>query len=116
LFGWVIENLIKNSLQALNGQPGHIQLATARLEDRDQVTVRISDTGCGIQPNTHRKIFQTGYSTKKRGWGLGLSLARRIIEEYHRGKIELKESTPNVRTTFEITLAYAGEASGKDKQ
>jgi signal transduction histidine kinase len=115
LFGWVIENLIKNSLQACNGRQARIAIHTSRSRDGKHVQIAVTDNGAGIPPAIQGKIFQTGFSTKKRGWGLGLALARRIVEEYHRGKIELKESVLDERTTFQITLAYArGEAEGKD--
>ncbi|MFH2056043.1 MAG: HAMP domain-containing sensor histidine kinase, partial [bacterium] len=113
LFGWVIENLLKNSLQALNSKGGRIVIRSGRDEDGKKVWVTITDNGCGVPPKLLRKVFQTGFSTKKRGWGLGLSLARRIIEEYHRGKIELTESVADERTTFTITLAEAREEEGK---
>lgn len=113
LFGWVIENLIKNSLQALNSKGGRIVIRSGKDEDSSKVWVTITDNGSGVVPKLQKKVFQTGYSTKKRGWGLGLSLARRIIEEYHRGKIELTESVADERTTFTITLAEAGEEEGK---
>jgi signal transduction histidine kinase len=113
LFGWVIENLIKNSLHACNGRSGEIRISTELSRDCKQVLIDVSDNGGGIPPKIQKKIFQTGFSTRKRGWGLGLPLARRIIQDYHKGKIELKESIPNERTTFQITLAYAGEEKGK---
>lgn len=113
LFGWVIENLIKNSLHACNGRSGEIMISTELSRDRKQVLIDVSDNGGGIPAKIQKKIFQTGFSTRKRGWGLGLPLARRIIQDYHKGKIELKESIPNERTTFQITLAYAGEEKGK---
>ncbi|MCE2788300.1 MAG: HAMP domain-containing histidine kinase [Saprospiraceae bacterium] len=101
LFSWVIENIINNSLNAMNGK-GNIS-CTLHLTN-NHVEVWISDTGHGIPLNQFKKIFQPGYSTKKRGWGLGLSLAKRIVEEYHKGKIWVKESVPHERTTFVISL------------
>jgi signal transduction histidine kinase len=112
LFGWVLENLIKNSLQALNSKGGRVVIRCGRDAESRQVWVTITDNGAGISPKLQRKVFQTGFSTKKRGWGLGLSLARRIVEEYHRGKIELTESVADERTTFTITLADTGEEQG----
>lgn len=107
LFTWVIENLIKNSLQSCDPVTGEIDLKTTRDKDDHHIVVTISDNGGGIPTRIQKKIFLTGFSTKKRGWGLGLTLARRICQEYHQGKIELKESIPRLRTTFEITLDYA---------
>ncbi len=112
LFGWVIENLIKNSLHACNGKEGEIKIQTEFNRDRKQVYIRISDNGSGVPQNVQKKIFQTGFSTKKRGWGLGLALARRIIQDYHKGRIELKESVRGLRTTFQITLAAADGGKG----
>jgi signal transduction histidine kinase len=107
LFTWVIENLIKNSLQACDPVTGEISLVTARRKGDHGISVTVSDNGSGIPSRIQKKVFQTGFSTKKRGWGLGLTLARRICQEYHQGKIELRESVPRLRTTFEITLDYA---------
>jgi len=102
LFEWVIENLMKNALDALEGGSGTIAFAISRAAGRTSIDV--SDTGRGIDPKFHRDIFRPGYSTKKRGWGLGLSLAKRIIEDYHRGRLFVKQSAPGVGTTFRIRL------------
>lgn len=101
LFHWVIENLIRNSLDAMDGF-GEIKAEV--YEDDGYVFVDLSDTGKGISPGTFNSVFQPGYSTKKRGWGLGLSLAKRIIKDYHRGKIFVKKSELGVGTTFTIQL------------
>jgi hypothetical protein len=101
LFSWVIENLIKNAIDAMEGK-GKISLSIN--EDDKQVFIKISDTGKGIPKNLHQKIFSPGFTTKKRGWGLGLSLAKRIIEDYHNGKIVVKKSEIGKGTTFLITL------------
>ena len=105
LFTWVIENLIKNSLQACDQKSGEIIVRTARDKDARNICISVTDNGPGIPIKMQKKVFETGFTTKKRGWGLGLTLARRIIQEYHLGRIELKESIPNQRTTFQITLA-----------
>lgn len=105
LFAWVIENLIRNSLDAMDGK-GTISCKVYR--QNNYVCVDLSDTGHGISPNKFKSVFKPGYSTKKRGWGLGLSLAKRIIEEYHKGKIYVKSSRPNEETTFGIWLPVAG--------
>ncbi len=107
LFTWVIENLIKNSLQASDPVSGEVTIRTYKNRDDRDVIVSVTDNGAGIPANIQKKVFNTGFSTKKRGWGLGLTLARRIVQEYHLGIIELKESVPRLRTTFQITLAYA---------
>ncbi len=104
LFTWVVENLIKNSLQACDQKTGEITVKTRSDSERRQVFITVTDNGPGIAPKFQGKIFSTGFTTKKRGWGLGLTLARRIVQEYHNGRIELKESLPNQRTTFQITL------------
>lgn len=101
LFSWVIENLFRNSLDAM-GDKGKISIETA--SSAKFVTIDISDTGKGIPQGWHKRIFQPGFSTKKRGWGLGLSLAKRIIEDYHKGKIAVLKSKPNEGTTFRISL------------
>ena len=105
LFTWVIENLIKNSMQAFDQKSGEIIVRTARDKDARNICISVTDNGPGIPIKMQKKVFETGFTTKKRGWGLGLTLARRIIQEYHLGRIELKESIPNQRTTFQITLA-----------
>ncbi|MFD1292216.1 sensor histidine kinase [Lutibacter holmesii] len=101
LFSWVIENLVKNAIDAMEGK-GKIQLTIS--ETSNQVKITISDTGKGISKNLHQKIFSPGYTTKKRGWGLGLSLAKRIIEDYHNGKIYVYKSEIGKGTTFAILL------------
>lgn len=102
LFEWVIENLIKNSLDAIENSEGSI---TFNIEDKPaHVFIDITDTGKGIDLRFKKDIFRPGYSTKTRGWGLGLSLSKRIIETYHRGKLFIKESQPGVGTTFRIRL------------
>jgi signal transduction histidine kinase len=101
LMEWVIENLIRNSVDAMEGE-GFIHLS---LNDENQkITIDISDTGKGIARGEFKTIFRPGFTTKKRGWGLGLSLAKRIIEEYHSGKIFVKNSEPAKGTTFRIIL------------
>ena len=102
LFEWVIENLIKNSLDAITRNSGKIDF-NIQSNDRD-VIIEITDTGKGIDKKLKNDIFRPGYSTKKRGWGLGLSLAKRIIEDYHRGKLTLVESSPEKGTTFRIKI------------
>ena len=101
LFSWVIENLCKNAIDAMNNN-GTIHLSI--IEKGDQIYVDVSDTGKGISKSYFKTVFQPGFTTKKRGWGLGLSLAKRIVENYHKGKIFLKQSEINKGTTFRIIL------------
>lgn len=101
LFDWVLENLIKNAIDAMEGKGQIIFMLT---ETKKHIFIDISDTGKGIPASRISEVFKPGFTTKKRGWGLGLSLAKRIIEDYHRGKIVVKESTPGKGTTFRITL------------
>lgn len=104
LFEWVVENLMKNSLDALQGH-GEIKVSIG--SDHKYAWVEVSDTGKGIPKSKWKRIFEPGYTTKTRGWGLGLSLSRRIIEEYHKGKIAVVESELGKGTTFRITLKKA---------
>lgn len=101
LFGWVIENLVKNAVDAMDGE-GELNVFVQK-EGR-RVCIDISDTGKGIPKNNWKTVFEPGYTTKKRGWGLGLSLVKRIIEQYHEGRIYIKVSEPNKGTTFRIEL------------
>lgn len=101
LFNWVIENLLKNALDAMEGE-GEITVDVTR--DSKYAIIDVSDTGKGIPRSKQKTVFEPGYSTKKRGWGLGLTLAKRIIESYHEGKIYVKQSTPGKGTTFRILL------------
>ncbi len=101
LLAWVFENLIKNAVDAMDGK-GTITFAYQLR--KDQVLIDITDTGKGIPKNKQKAIFRPGVSTRQRGWGLGLSLARRIVEEYHGGRIYVKSSEPGRGTTFRIEL------------
>lgn len=101
LFEWVIENLIKNALDAMQGQ-GELDLRV--WSDKDKVYIDVSDTGKGIAKGNWKRIFEPGFTTKTRGWGLGLSLSRRIVEDYHHGKIFVAKSEVGHGTTFRITL------------
>ena len=104
LFEWVIENLCKNAIDSMEGK-GDITLSLTRQENK--VHLDITDTGKGIDRRHFKTIFKPGYTSKKRGWGLGLSLAKRIIEDYHRGKLFVKQSQIGVGSTFRITLEQA---------
>ncbi|MEM9819920.1 MAG: HAMP domain-containing sensor histidine kinase [Bacteroidota bacterium] len=101
LFAWVIENLLRNALDAMGGKG---KISAAVYAEKGFVNIDVSDTGKGIPPSKFKTVFQPGFTTKKRGWGLGLSLAKRIIESYHSGKIFVKKSGVNEGTTFTIKL------------
>jgi signal transduction histidine kinase len=101
LFDWVIENLLKNALDAMEGK-GQINIDVKQSEK--EIYVDVSDTGKGIASNNLRKVFKPGFTTKKRGWGLGLSLSKRIIEQYHNGVLSVKDSEVGKGTTFRIVL------------
>ena len=101
LFEWVIENLCKNAVDAMEGS-GTITLTLQ--DDGDQVAIEVADTGKGIKKKDVKNVFTPGFTTKKRGWGLGLSLARRIVEEYHHGRIYVKQSELGKGTTFRIEM------------
>lgn len=102
LFEWVIENLLKNALDAMEGASGHIRIEASRVNDR--VRIDVTDTGKGIDRRQWKNVFRPGYSTKKRGWGLGLSLAKRVVEDYHGGSLALAASRPGEGTTFRIEI------------
>lgn len=101
LFDWVLENLLKNALDASDGKG---TISAEVFDDEDYLYIDISDTGKGIPSGKLKTVFQPGYTTKKRGWGLGLSLTKRIVENYHSGRIFVKESQLNQGTTFRIQL------------
>ncbi len=102
LFAWVIENVIKNAIDAIENKDGFIKISAA--VSGKWLSIDVQDSGRGIELKNRDNVFRPGYSTKKRGWGLGLSLARRIIEDYHHGKIFVRESRPGEGTTMRIQL------------
>lgn len=102
LFEWVVENLCKNAVDAIGENDGRITLTVRNTPQK--VLIEVADTGKGIRKKDIANVFRPGFTTKKRGWGLGLSLAKRIVEEYHRGKISVKSSEVGVGTTFLIEL------------
>jgi signal transduction histidine kinase len=102
LFEWVIENLCKNAVDAMGQSQGSIIIRVMELPQK--IAIEISDTGKGIRKKDLSNIFRPGFTTKQRGWGLGLSLAKRIVEEYHKGKIFVKSSEVRKGTTFRIEL------------
>ena len=101
LFEWVMENLIKNAVDAMEG---HGILGVETLRDGNSAVIEVTDTGKGIPRKNQKTVFNPGFTTKKRGWGLGLTLAKRIIEQYHHGRIFVKTSQPGVGTTFRIEI------------
>jgi two-component system, sporulation sensor kinase D len=109
LFNWVLENLFNNALDAMDGS-GKLLIDISANSTR--VYIDVADSGCGIPKGKHNTIFEPGFSTKRRGWGLGLSLTKRIVEEYHHGKIYVKSSELNHGTTFRIELPRFTETMG----
>ena len=105
LFSWVIENMVKNAIDAMQGE-GSLSIDVS--ETDTQIYIDISDTGHGIPLSKQSLIFEPGYTSKKRGWGLGLSLAKRIVNEYHNGKVFVKYSEPHKGTIFRIVLNKSG--------
>lgn len=104
LFAWAIENLIKNAIDAVPQKNGKIRIQTGLTKNGKWLAIDVIDNGKGILSKDRKNIFRPGYSTKKRGWGLGLSLTKRIITDYHRGKISVVESRPNEKTTLRILI------------
>ncbi len=102
LMEWVMENLLKNALDSVDREDGHIHVEVKREPHTETVDIRITDNGRGMTAAEQRRVFEPGYSTKRRGWGLGLSLSRRIVEEYHGGRLLLERSAPGEGTTFVV--------------
>ncbi len=105
LYSWTIENMVKNAIDAMKGK-GDLNIHISQLENH--MFIRIKDNGKGVLKSDYKKIFEPGFTTKKRGWGLGLSLSKRIIEDYHNGKIHVKQSKINEGSIFEIALKTIG--------
>ncbi|RYD51319.1 MAG: HAMP domain-containing histidine kinase [Sphingobacteriales bacterium] len=101
LFDWVLENLMRNALDAMDGSG---RLSVQLKDHKTYIVIDVTDTGKGISQKNIRKVFKPGFSTKKRGWGLGLSLSKRIIEQYHKGTLRVKESTEGKGTTFRMQI------------
>lgn len=101
LYGWVIENLVKNAIDSMRGEG---KLSLRIIEENNSIKIQFSDTGKGIPKKLRKDIFEAGFTTKKRGWGIGLTLSKRIIEDFHNGKIYVKESSSNKGTVFCIEL------------
>jgi NtrC-family two-component system sensor histidine kinase KinB len=106
LLSWAFENLFKNAIDAMDGQTGAIQIHLVEMPEDGSVQITFRDDGRGIEPENIKRVFEPGFSTKKRGWGLGLAFVRRIIEEYHGGRISVVQSVSGEGTTFEIVLPF----------
>jgi hypothetical protein len=104
LFEWAVENLVKNAIDAVKGKRGRIEITTLPLSGKRRVAIDIRDNGAGITAKRRNDVFKAGYSTKKRGWGLGLNFAKRIVEEYHHGRLIIKETHAGKGTTMRIIL------------
>jgi len=104
LLEWVVENLLVNAMTALEGKPGRIEVTLERRPEVESVELEVTDTGRGMSLDEQKRAFDPGFSTKKRGWGLGLALAKRIIEDYHGGRIAIRQSAPGKGTTFVISF------------
>jgi len=111
LLSWALENLIKNALQVVDQKTGRVDVRTGLQSNNKCAVVEISDNGPGVSTAAARKIFRAGFTTKKRGWGLGLTLVKRIVEESHSGRVTLKRSKPG-ETVFEILLPLQGNRRG----
>jgi signal transduction histidine kinase len=116
LLNWAFENLIKNSLASIENKKGEVTVTGTMSKDFRQVILDFQDNGKGIPYPDQNKVMQPGFTTKKRGWGLGLSLVKRIIEEYHGGRLVLLESRPGVGTTFRVMLPAVGEGEGGNRK
>ena len=111
LFQWAVENLVKNAMDALKSVESKPFISIRSIETDTHVIIDIKDSGIGIDPKHQKNVFRPGYSTKKRGWGLGLSLTKRIVEEYHDGKVFVHQSEPDKGTTMRISLPKWGNQS-----
>ena len=111
LMSWAFENLCKNAIDAMDGQTGRLRIHIELLPEGRAVQVAFQDDGRGIEPEHIERVFEPGFSTKKRGWGLGLVFVKRIVEEYHKGQISLVQSAPGKGTTFEVVLPLGEKGS-----
>lgn len=104
LMGWVVENLLKNAIDATDTRTGRIDIRVARRPESETLEISVKDNGRGISPADQKRIFDPGFTTRQRGWGLGLTLARRIVEEYHGGRLELRSSVPGKGSEFVVSF------------
>jgi hypothetical protein len=104
LLEWALENLLSNAHSALDKRPGVIDVTVERRKESEAVEVVVVDNGRGMAPGEQRRAFEPGYTTKPRGWGLGLALARRVVQEYHGGKLFIRQSAPGQGTTVVISF------------
>jgi signal transduction histidine kinase len=104
LIEWVVENLIKNAIDAADKPAGRIEVSLEWAPAERVVKLRVSDNGRGMSPEERRRAFEAGFTTKRRGWGLGLALVRRVVREYHRGAVSIVESVPGKGTTILVSL------------
>jgi signal transduction histidine kinase len=111
LFGWVLENLIKNALNAVDQETGRVAVRAEAVPGRNAVAITVTDNGKGVVPGMEKTIFRPGVSTRRRGWGLGLPLSRRIVEQYHGGRLDLVGSVPGQATTFRVLLPAAPDGA-----
>ena len=110
LMSWAFENLFKNAIDAMDRQTGSMRVRLGLMPEGRAVQITFQDDGRGIEPENIKRIFEPGFSTKKRGWGLGLAFVKRIVEEYHKGKISVVQSAPGAGTTFEVILPLGQKA------
>jgi signal transduction histidine kinase len=104
LLEWAVENLLSNALTALDKRPGVIEVTVERRKETEAVELVVSDNGRGMTPAEQSRVFEPGYTTKRRGWGLGLALARRVVEDYHGGRLFIRHSVPGQGTTMVISF------------
>lgn len=115
LLSWAVENLLKNAIDAIEPEKGEASVGIRSRTEEDSVIIDVVDTGRGIEKKNFKEVFNPGFSTKKRGWGLGLSLSRRIVMDYHRGEIFVHKSAPGKGTTFRIILPQSFNGDGIDQ-
>jgi signal transduction histidine kinase len=102
LIEWAVENLLSNAVDALDKRPGLVEVSVERRAETEEVEITVGDNGRGMNREQQRRAFETGYSTKRRGWGLGLALSRRVVQEYHAGRLEIRHSAPGQGTIMVI--------------
>jgi signal transduction histidine kinase len=104
LLEWVCENLIKNALDAIDKTPGVVQVSCQQVPETRRIEILVRDNGKGMPPAVQRRIFEPGFTTKQGGWGMGMVLVRRIVEEYHGGRVEVLKSSPGEGSTLRVSL------------